>query len=194
MLANYKCTPFEQWIEDVFLRYSIIQPQHLCIDYVARKFNIWVYYRKFNSAHFQLGRGLYSVNIDARLTKEEQWEDFLHELCHVLRHEGNQLVMAESFRRWQEQDANHFVPYAAMPFFMLKRLEIPQQKEDILDLFIHTFKVTRTLAEKRLEQIQRRILQTVWDEEWKKRCEIASVITARRIPASVCAPVDRKLE
>lgn len=171
MLSLYKSTPFEQWIEDMCQRYRITQPHHLTIEYVAWRFNIWVYYRKFHSAHFELGRGLYSVNVDARLNREEQWEDFLHELCHVLRHEGNQLIMAESFRQWQEQDANNFVPYAAIPFFMLKRMELPEQKEEIIDLFIHTFKVTRSLAERRLEQIQRRIFQSIWDEEWKKRCE-----------------------
>lgn len=194
MLTNYKCTPFEQWIEKMLIRYRIVQPQHLSIEYVASKFNIWIYYRKFHSAHFKLGRGMYSVNIDARLSKEEQWEDFLHELCHVLRHEGNQLVMAESFRQWQEQDANHFVPYAAIPFFMLKRMDIPQHKEDIIDLLIHNFRVTRALAEIRLEQIQRRIFQTVWDEEWKKRCELSSALPAKKILIPICDPVDRKLE
>ncbi|WP_149865378.1 ImmA/IrrE family metallo-endopeptidase [Bacillus zhangzhouensis] len=31
--------------------------------------------------------------INTRLSPQEQWQDFGHELCHALRHEGNQLIM-----------------------------------------------------------------------------------------------------
>ncbi|GIP35500.1 hypothetical protein J2TS4_47100 [Paenibacillus sp. J2TS4] len=131
-----------------------------------------MYYQPFQSSHIDRGLGMYSINIDSRLSSEQQWEDFLHELCHVLRHSGNQFLMPESFLEWQEQDANSFVPYAAIPFFMLKRMELPPHQNDLIDLLTATFKVTRKLAKKRVEQIQRRILQGILDEEWRKQVAV----------------------
>ncbi|WP_411810215.1 ImmA/IrrE family metallo-endopeptidase [Bacillus altitudinis] len=34
-----------------------------------------------------------TIIIDNRLSPQEQWQNFGHELCHALRHEGNQLIM-----------------------------------------------------------------------------------------------------
>lgn len=169
MLSLYKCTPFEQWVEQICRKYRITTPEHLTIEYVSSRMNIWVYYQPFRSSHIDRGLGMYSVNVDARLSPEEQWEDFLHELCHVLRHSGNQFCMPESFLQWQEQDANSFVPYAAIPFFMLNRMELPPHQNDLIGLITHTFRVTRELARRRVEQIQRRILQTILHEEWLKQ-------------------------
>ncbi|MDJ1631941.1 hypothetical protein QNN00_23060 [Bacillus velezensis] len=46
---------------------------------------------------FQIN-GEYSVVLDARASPQEQWQDFVHELCHVLKHTGNQFHMNRMFR------------------------------------------------------------------------------------------------
>ncbi|MCY9577897.1 ImmA/IrrE family metallo-endopeptidase [Paenibacillus alvei] len=57
------------------------------------------------------------MNIDSRLLPREQWVEFLHELCHLLRHAGNQTIMPEQFTQAQEAEADAFTMYAAMPNF-----------------------------------------------------------------------------
>ncbi|WP_052339157.1 ImmA/IrrE family metallo-endopeptidase [Gorillibacterium massiliense] len=165
MLALYKPTPFEMWIEAFFQNLDISSTAQLNIDYIAERMDIWVYYQEMQSCHIDRG-GLFSVNIDKRLTPSEQWEDFLHELCHVLRHAGNQFHLPEPLMEWQEQNAATFQLYAAVPFYLLKTLNMPAQEHSIVEFLVSEFHVTYTLAEKRLRQIQRRILQGVLDQEF----------------------------
>ncbi|MCY1631342.1 MULTISPECIES: ImmA/IrrE family metallo-endopeptidase [Bacillus] len=48
------------------------------------------------------------IILDSRLSPPEQWKEFGHELCHVLRHEGNQLTMSPLSAELQEMQANVF--------------------------------------------------------------------------------------
>ncbi|MFB6471253.1 ImmA/IrrE family metallo-endopeptidase [Paenibacillus glucanolyticus] len=81
---------------------------------------------------------------------------FFHELCHVLRHAGDQRKMPYLFKKAQEDEAEHFVLYASMPYFMISKLKFPDIRIDAINLLAATFKVPFKLAEKRLDQIQRR--------------------------------------
>ncbi|MDR6553860.1 Zn-dependent peptidase ImmA (M78 family) [Paenibacillus qinlingensis] len=112
--------------------------------------------------------GLFSINVDRRLSAKEQWEDFLHELCHVLRHSGNQMVMPDRYVDWQEQDASSFQLYAAIPMSMLKKLSLPEQKSEMVAFLAEEFQVTYRLANERVEQIQRRVLQGILDYEYQQ--------------------------
>lgn len=67
--------------------------------------------------------------LDGRLPLDQQRLDFLHELCHLLRHAGNQMIMPESFTKMQELEAEQFLLFAAMPFSMISRLDIPGSKQ-----------------------------------------------------------------
>ncbi|WP_244966010.1 ImmA/IrrE family metallo-endopeptidase [Paenibacillus alvei] len=66
------------------------------------------------------------MNIDSRLPSREQWIEFLHELCHLLRHAGNQTIMPEQFTQAQEAEADAFAMYAAMPISMIKTMTLPE--------------------------------------------------------------------
>ncbi|WP_135552580.1 ImmA/IrrE family metallo-endopeptidase [Paenibacillus cymbidii] len=164
VLHYYRLTPLEQSVEDTYLRLGVTEPEHLTITNVASKLNIWVHELDMPSLVVE-SRGMYSMNIDRRLTPERQWEDFLHELCHVLRHAGNQTTMPEPMLRMQETDADRFQLYAAIPYFMLRRLELPERRSEIVELLRSEFRVTPELAQRRLEQMHRRVLQGVLDEE-----------------------------
>lgn len=170
----YHMTPLEQTVEETYLRLGITEPGHLTISNVASKLNIWVYELDMPSLVVE-SRGMYSMNIDSRLTPEQQWEDFLHELCHVLRHAGNQTAMPEAMLRMQEADAGRFQLYAAIPYFMLRRLELPERQSEIVELLRCEFGVTRELAQRRIEQMKRRVLQGVLDEETMRRAKPTTV-------------------
>jgi Zn-dependent peptidase ImmA (M78 family) len=166
MLNNYISTPLEQWIEALYEKLEITAPEQLQIAELAGKLNIWVYFMDMGSMTIEK-QGVFSVNIDRRLSGNEQWEDFLHELCHVLRHSGNQLVMPTPYMDWQEQDAAHFQLYAAIPMFMVRRLKLPEHQSEMIELLAEEFHVTHRLAAVRLEQIQRRVLQGLLDQEYR---------------------------
>ncbi|MNI54719.1 hypothetical protein D3C73_1096290 [compost metagenome] len=83
---------------------------------------------------------------------------FFHELCHVLRHAGDQRHMTQQFKRAQEQEADQFVLYAAIPFFMFAKLPVPDQRQEAIAYLSEIFHVPLELAEQRLDQIQRRML------------------------------------
>ncbi|WP_307438915.1 MULTISPECIES: ImmA/IrrE family metallo-endopeptidase [unclassified Paenibacillus] len=133
---------------------------------LAAKLHIWVYAMDMSSMAVE-NNGQFSINVDRRLSAKEQWEDFLHELCHVLRHSGNQMIMPDRYVDWQEQDASAFQLYAAIPISMLKKLPLPEQKNEMIALLSEEFQVTHRLAAARIEQIQRRVLQGIMDHEYQ---------------------------
>ncbi|WP_189009844.1 ImmA/IrrE family metallo-endopeptidase [Paenibacillus marchantiophytorum] len=154
----------------MFIQHGITAPGHLTMAHLAAKLNIWVYTMDMSSMAVEKN-GLFSINVDRRLSAKEQWEDFLHELCHVLRHSGNQMVMPDRYVDWQEQDATNFQLYAAMPLAMLKKLALPEQKNEMIALLSEEFQVTYRLAEARIVQIQRRVLQGIMDQEYQRLTE-----------------------
>ncbi|MDD9266493.1 ImmA/IrrE family metallo-endopeptidase [Paenibacillus sp. GCM10023248] len=167
MFTHYQTTPLEQWVEDLYEQYEITSPAQLCMSHLAAKLRIWVYTLDMNSMAIE-NNGQFSINVDRRLSPTEQWEDFLHELCHVLRHAGNQMVMPDRYVNWQEQDATAFQLYAALPLSMLKKLPLPEQKNEMIAYLSEEFHVTFRLAKARIDQIQRRVLQGLLDYEYQQ--------------------------
>jgi Zn-dependent peptidase ImmA (M78 family) len=168
MNQYYLPTPFEQWTEQLWSKAGIRSVSQLNIDEVASRLDVWVHYMDETSRALEY-LGMRSILIDKRLSGREQWEEFLHELCHVLRHAGNQTLMPKSFCEGQEAEANRFVLYAAIPASMLKDLMLPNHLEEAVDMLAERFCVTLSLARRRLEQIQRRIFAHVlWEEAVKQ--------------------------
>ncbi|NEW07117.1 ImmA/IrrE family metallo-endopeptidase [Paenibacillus sp. SYP-B3998] len=165
MFSNYQTTPLEQWIEALYHQHQLTQPNQLQIVNLASKLNIWTYFTDMNSMAVE-NNGLFSINLDRRLSAREQWEDFLHEVCHLLRHAGNQMTMPDQYVGWQEQDAAAFQLYAAMPISMIKQIQLPERKSEMIEALSEEFQVTYRLAAARLEQIQRRIFQGIMDQEF----------------------------
>jgi Zn-dependent peptidase ImmA (M78 family) len=167
LFTHYQATPLEQWVESLYQQHGITSPAQLSMTNLAAKLHIWVYCMDMNSMAIEKD-GLFSINVDRRLSVKEQWEDFLHELCHVLRHSGNQMVMPDRYVNWQEQDASSFQLYAAIPMSMLKKLALPDQKNEMVAFLAEEFQVTYRLANERIEQIQRRVLQGILDHEYQQ--------------------------
>jgi len=164
MNLHYDPTPFEQWTDQLLTKAGIRSVSQLNIDEVAARLNVWVHYMNETSRALEY-LGLRSILVDKRLSEREQWEDFLHELCHVLRHAGNQTVMPKAFREGQEAEANRFVMYAAIPASMLADLKLPDRMDEAAEWLAERFGVTIALAARRLEQIQRRIFARIlWEE------------------------------
>ncbi|MGE7944095.1 ImmA/IrrE family metallo-endopeptidase [Lysinibacillus xylanilyticus] len=61
--------------------------------------------------------------MNEQLTPQQQWQDFCHELAHVLLHTGDQGRMSPLFHEYQENKANNFMHHACVPSFMLDEIE-----------------------------------------------------------------------
>jgi Zn-dependent peptidase ImmA (M78 family) len=167
MLSCYIPTELEKKIEKIYKERCILSPTDLNIFNVSKMFNV-----KINqSINGQPQRAIWDdyasvIFLDPSQSEEKQREVFFHELGHPLLHCGDQSKMKnKSFRELQEYQANQFQLYAALPFFMLKEMELPIYESQIINLIKNEFKVTRAFAKKRLEQIKSRILQFKIDNE-----------------------------
>ncbi|WP_342626535.1 ImmA/IrrE family metallo-endopeptidase [Brevibacillus massiliensis] len=151
----YSPTPLESWVSHFYEKLGISQPESLNEQRIARTLNIFLFYKEVPSMSYELGR-FRSITIDKRLPLKVQREHFYHELCHILRHAGRQIMMPEAFRELQEWDARNFTRYAALPLHMLKDLNL--REPYIIDRLSDRFKVTPELCEERMRKIQNNIL------------------------------------
>lgn len=163
MFEQYRMTDLEKFVEELYIQNGINLPEQINITELSSLLNVWVHYAEAKSRAVESRAGLRSIFIDNRLTPQDQRRDFLHELCHLLRHVGNQMVLPELFTEAQENEAKNFVYYAAIPFFMLKAMPIPINRQMAIEYIAFNFDVTLRFAENRLSQIERRILQAQFD-------------------------------
>ncbi len=157
---KYHTTLLEDWIEELYRALDIKSPQDLGITNLATKLDIWVYYVDTEGQGFERF-GMMTIFIDRRKNKSEQWIEFLHELCHLLRHSGNQSSLPVDFVRLQESDADNFARYASMPYFMIRNLDLGHTRREAANILSELFCVPYKLAYDRLDQINNRYLSSV---------------------------------
>ncbi|WP_051925659.1 ImmA/IrrE family metallo-endopeptidase [Brevibacillus borstelensis] len=156
-LSYYQQTDLEKSVSQFYLRLGIIHPSDLSEETIASALDIELFREPYPSMCYQEG-DYTSILIDSRQSRATQREHFYHELGHILRgHVGKQHKMIKSFRRLQEEQAEHFTIYAAIPFYMVSKLLLPQDERDTVKLFADEFGVTYELASRRLYQIKNRI-------------------------------------
>lgn len=155
MFSYYKETELEQWISGLYLKHGITSTAEHDIEHIARAFGVELVYEEcppFSDNEEQvIFLNKHADEITSRVV-------FFHELCHCLRHAGDQRTMSALFRSAQESEAEQFVLYAAIPFYMFVKLPVPDQRGEAIHFLAETFRVPYDLAENRLDQIQRRVL------------------------------------
>lgn len=164
MFAHYQMTILEEFLESTYEAAGIIYPYQITVEELSYRLNVWLHYKPVTSRALEAVSGMYSMFLDERLPPDQQRMDFLHELCHLLRHAGNQISLPAAFTEMQEIEAEHFVLYAAMPFSMIKRLDLPDRRGLAVSALVETFQVPAAFAERRLDQLQRRVLQNMWNQ------------------------------
>lgn len=156
LFSYYKESHLEQWINTQFLTHGIMNTTDHDIERIAEAFDVELVYDICPS---------FSDNEDGVIFLNKHADDvtarviFFHELCHVLRHAGDQRVMSHLFKEAQELEADQFVLYAAIPFYLVAKLNVPDQRNEAIPYLADQFHVPLHLAEQRLDQIQRRVLQ-----------------------------------
>jgi Zn-dependent peptidase ImmA (M78 family) len=163
MLNLYYKVPLELSIEQIYKEKGITSPEDLTIENVAAKLNISVVYIPPCRAIWDEEQS--AIFLDPNYSKVELREVFFHELCHPLRHYGNQESMNYDFKAYQEAQANQFKYYAAMPFSIIETLDIPKYEKDFVAMLAYIFDVPVPMALFRVEQILRRINRSKMDQE-----------------------------
>lgn len=147
MATHYTHT--EEYIKTFYTKIDILKPQELKFQTIAERLGINVFYWPETSQALFTGNKSF-ILLNEKLTSQQQWQDFCHELAHVLLHTGNQRTMPESFRTYQEAKANTFMYHAAVPTFMIHDLHIEDATRQNIHLVQQLFNVEYDFASIRL--------------------------------------------
>lgn len=169
MFKDYKKTSLEIWIENLYKSKGIFSPKDLTVKNISKTFNFSIAYIENAPNRAIWDEEDAVIFLNPNLEYREVKAIFFHELCHPLRHYGAQeLMVNKEFRELQEDQANQFQIYAAMPFYMLSELDLPNSESITINILVEKFDIPYYLAKKRVEQIKRRIVQSHLDKQFKK--------------------------
>lgn len=164
---QYQFTQLETDIKHFYDKLRIFSPSDIDMYYIANEMDIWIHYHNDESTLYKSRNGLYSIFLDERLSYQEQWQDFGHELGHVIKHVGNQHKLKPMFRLLQENQANNFMYQFCVPTFMLLDLKVITYMNinDGLTFISKTFNVTHEFARVRLNHFKNQLLLAKSDSE-----------------------------
>jgi Zn-dependent peptidase ImmA (M78 family) len=170
-LAHYKLTNLELWISEHYRLGGIHSSSDMKIQEIADLFDInIVYYEGPCVADWDDPEDMV-IFMDSRQSVEKQREVFFHELCHPLRHIGNQEVMAESFIELQEIQATQFQYCAALPIYLLEGY-LDVSPKFLTKILAGEFMLPEEFVIRRLEQIKQRIYISERDKRMKEARKI----------------------
>lgn len=153
---QYSITPLERRIKDLYFWLRIFEPWEISMIEMADRLNIWLHFVNMESR--VVGRnGMYSIIINSNQNPQEQWEDFGHEVAHLLESSGNQLNLPLTCVKKQEIQAENFALHFCIPTFMLTKFDLPQTVPTAASFISKTFNVTYRLAYWKLNHLQAHI-------------------------------------
>ncbi|KSU89840.1 hypothetical protein A2U94_17975 [Bacillus sp. VT 712] len=164
---NYQFTPLEDSVRYLYQKLHINVPSQIDMISIASNLGIWLHFVDFESAAIDRN-GLYSILINRSLSSQQQWEDFGHELGHVLFHCGHQWFLPEGFIAYQENKANNFALQFCVPTFMLLKLSPPPTKREFIHEVSTTFNVTPLFASRRIEHFENQILGITYSQKFRE--------------------------
>lgn len=161
----YQPTELEKEVTALYQSIGIECPGDIEEELIADRLNIKLLYKEdivpfFHENH--IGR---FIGLDKSLPSSQRRIDFFHELGHLVRgHDGDQSTLPFLFRDLQEEQVEHFIKYALMPYFMIQELDVPEYERDFPFIISSTFRVPLDMARNRWDQIKRRISTGRWEQ------------------------------
>lgn len=153
MLNHYTPNQVEEFISKLYKKHDIISARDLDLERIASIWAIDLRYTSASRAFSQYESGTSYIFLPKQIPTSDQRAAFFHELCHILRHAGNQRIMSDTFLHLQECQAEHFVMFASMPYFLIK-----DYLSENPSVIAETFQIPLTYVHKRLTYIRNRIL------------------------------------
>lgn len=166
MVIHYTHT--EDYIKNLYEKLGITKPQELKFQMIAELLGIHVFYWSDASQALFTGNKAF-ILLNEILSPQQQWQEFCHDLTHVLLHTGRQRKLPNLFVEYQEHKANRFMYHAAVPTFMLDDLNIYDCTIQDIRLVQQLFQVEEDFARKRLNQyIQNKHSILNWNSNYSK--------------------------
>lgn len=156
----YHSSALEDWIHSKYAAAGIEDAAELTIERTARIFEVdWQLHSGESKAIWDDEYAL--IFIHEGLSLPEQREVFFHELCHPLKHSGNQYRLGRPFVELQEFQASRFQLYASMPYPYIRKFLCGSADDDSSLAVILARELTLPigLVESRLNQIHGRVRQ-----------------------------------
>ena len=144
-------THLEDYVQQFYTRMGITSPPLLNLEEIAFRMGLKVFYWEEKSQALFID-GRYYIFLNKNQSPQQQWQDFCHELSHVLLHTGDQFHMYPLFREYQEFKANNFMYHACIPTFMLEALSIDDHTPQTIMKVMQIFNVEYDFAFRRLTQ------------------------------------------
>lgn len=144
----------EDFIKEMYKKIGIESPQQLGFQKIADALGVKVYFWKNPSQALFIGSQAF-IALNENLNESQQWQEFCHELSHVLQQNGHQGYRGKMPRCWieyQENKANNFMYHACIPSFMLDILNINDHSFHTVILIQKMFNVEYEFALRRLTQ------------------------------------------
>lgn len=151
----YQNSHLEDYIQQFYKGLAIERPEQLNKYVIADQLNVGIYLTSNTSEAFYW-LDCYYIFIDRSLNHRQRWQDFGHELCHILRHNGHQGRMPSQFRELQEWQEDNFMYHFCVPTFMLRRIRLPPSQQSAARFIAETFNVEIPFAEERLTRYLRK--------------------------------------
>ncbi|MGM8212591.1 ImmA/IrrE family metallo-endopeptidase [Virgibacillus sp. W0430] len=142
----------ESYINKFYKSLFINSPDQLTVDNISVLMDVEVLSWKFSSAAYHY-KGKSKIFLSEGLTHQQKWQDFGHEICHVLIHAGRQGHLPISFLQLQENQAEYFSYHFCIPTFMLQKL-----KEVTIYDVMNLFNVEFDFAYTRLEMYESKMI------------------------------------
>lgn len=133
----------EDTIKEIYTKLDVFHPRQLDIELIASRLGFSIAYIHGISKYIE---SIKTICIKKSLSREEQWQDFGHELCHALWHAGNQMSMPIDWRHYQEWQANSFSFEACVPRFLLEAELKENPTVHPINLISEKFGVTNEFA------------------------------------------------
>ncbi|WP_079709959.1 ImmA/IrrE family metallo-endopeptidase [Paraliobacillus ryukyuensis] len=169
MFEYYQKTDLENRLENLYIKNNILTIYDLSIKNVAKKLNIDVVFMEDAKEVAIWDEKATAIFLNPSKSEDEIRATFFHELCHPLRHYGDQVKNIGTFTLLQEKQANQFMLYASMPFFMIERMEMPRLDYQWSYFLAHHFNMPINIAKQRANQILQRVQQASIDEKIKRQ-------------------------
>ncbi|KIL46431.1 hypothetical protein KP77_25580 [Jeotgalibacillus alimentarius] len=142
----------EDYVQKMYESIDIYKPEQLDMETIASRLGVSLILEETNSRCMDTYEDCF-IFIDSRLSDQQQFEEFCHELCHAMWHMGTQRNMPLPYMLYQEWKAEGFMLQAAVPSFMLESvISKAHYKHEAVALISKTFGITEDTAFKRLKQ------------------------------------------
>lgn len=144
----------EKLIQNLYQTMSIGHPNGMDIEMMADKMNIDLFFWGEETVTVYY-RGKCRIFLNERLSCCRQKQEFACQILNILRRRGANFAPNMEEAHYQKMKESVFAKHFCVPSFMLKRLALPSDKHQAVQLISRVFRVDLKLAEDRFDYLHK---------------------------------------